>query len=240
MHNHSIDLLIWDCDGCLIDSELLACSIPAALLTEMGFPITAQAYVERFAGQGIRHSIRLIEEETGRSFMEGFPFDRLRAEREALFEASLRPIDGVHEALARINMSMCVASGSEVDRLKQTLSIAGLYERFAGCIFSAEQVERGKPAPDLLLFAARQMGAIPARCLVIEDSIIGVKAAQAAGMRVFGFAGASHVSDIWKERLAATGVEKLFEDMRELPDLLADCVGAVGRVLRPDTLSETG
>ncbi|MDR3425793.1 MAG: HAD family hydrolase [Alphaproteobacteria bacterium] len=216
-----IGCIIWDCDGCLIDSELLACGISAQLLTELGYSITAQGYIDRFAGQGIRHSIRIIEDETGLPFMERFPFSRLYQERELLFRANLKPIDGIKEVLDVLELPMCIASGSEPDRLTLTLEITGLYEKFVGRIYSATQVAHGKPAPDLFLYAAHEMGVEPNRCLVVEDSANGIMAAQAAGMPVLGFLGGSHASEAWGKKLKETGVEFLFDDMRDLPKILA-------------------
>ncbi len=215
-----IDCIIWDCDGCLIDSEVIACGQAAKVFTEIGYPITAQEYIERFAGQGIPHTIKLLEEETGKQFAKDFPFLRSREERDALFHSHLKPVKGVHEALSKIEVPMCIASGSEPDRLKLTLEITSLYECFEGRIYSATEVENGKPAPDLFLYAAQKMAVLPQNCLVIEDSVNGVRAAHAAGMTVFGFCGASHVSEKWIDALKRVGVDALFDDMRELPDLV--------------------
>jgi HAD superfamily hydrolase (TIGR01509 family) len=131
------------------------------------------------------------------------------------FEAELRPVDGVVEMLDRVSVPSCVASSSSPAQLRFSLGLVGLYERFEGRIFSATEVEHGKPAPDLFLYAASRMGALPERCVVIEDSVYGVQAARAAGMPVFAFAGGL----IARELLDGPDTV-LFDDMRALPELL--------------------
>lgn len=224
MNNHhtKIDCLIWDCDGCLIDSEILACSVSADLLGSMGYNITPQDYIDRFAGKGIRHTLQLIEQETGRTFLKHFPFEQLHTKREKLFKQSLKPIDGVKDILHDIDLPMCIASGSEFDRLNLTLSITNLKPKFTDRIFSAEQVQHGKPAPDLFLFAAAQMNISPTSCLVIEDSVSGIKAAKSAGMPVFGFIGASHATPQWKQKIQEIEPTLIFDNMRDLPKLIKD------------------
>lgn len=216
-----VELIIWDCDGCLIDSELIACSVSADMFTAMGYPITAQEMVERFAGIRGDEIFKIIEAETGRSFRAEFPFEEKERRRKQVFEQQLKAIPHVVETLDQLGLPMCIASGSDERRLKQTLGITGLYDRFEGRIFNSAQVARGKPAPDIFLFAAAQMKADLAHCLVIEDSPFGVAGAKAAGMPVFGFAGASHVNAAWRERLTLAGADLLFDDMRRLPELVA-------------------
>ncbi len=139
-------------------------------------------------------------------------------------DAGLTPVDGLPEALAAITLPTCVASSGSHEKMQQTLGRTGLYERFAGRIHSATEVARGKPAPDVFLYAARRMGVAPSACAVVEDSRPGVEAARAAGMRSFGYAGgltpASH--------LVGPGTV-VFTDMRDLPGLLADAVADGGR-----------
>jgi HAD superfamily hydrolase (TIGR01509 family) len=135
-------------------------------------------------------------------------------ERYLASQADLQPVDGIVEALDRITAQTCVASSGTHEKMRRTLGATGLYERFEGRIFSATEVEHGKPAPDLFLYAAKQMGTQPARCAVVEDSPFGVEAGQAAGMRVFAYAGGVMPA----ARLRAANV--VFDDMRELPDLL--------------------
>jgi HAD superfamily hydrolase (TIGR01509 family) len=214
------ELVIWDCDGCLIDSEMLACGAFADVLRPLGCSMTAHMVAERFAGKGIRHIIRLLEEETGRDFAGRFPFEELDRKRKQLFEAQLQAMPHIGFALDSIVLPQCVASGSELDRLYHSLNVAGLYDRFEGRIFSAAQVEKGKPAPDLFLFAAEQMNVAPDKCLVIEDGVAGVQGGKAAGMTVFGYMGGSHITDAWRDRVTEAGVDLLFDDMRDLPRLM--------------------
>jgi HAD superfamily hydrolase (TIGR01509 family) len=140
--------------------------------------------------------------------------ERRRERLLAALEAELRPVDGVVEALDAIDAPTCVASSGEHHKMRLTLGVTGLWERFEGRIFSATEVEHGKPAPDLFLHAAERMGAAPERCAVVEDSPFGVEAALAAGMRALGYAGGVSTA-------AALGDAEVFSDMRELPALLA-------------------
>jgi HAD superfamily hydrolase (TIGR01509 family) len=159
--------------------------------------------------------LREIEEHLGGQLPEGWSARLGERKREA-FEIELRAVDGVVEALDRIPIATCVASSGTHESLRLTLSLTGLYERFEGRIFSATDVRRGKPAPDLFLHAAQRMGVDPAACAVVEDSPFGIQAAKAAGMRAFAYAGGL----IPAERLRAPGIV-VFEDMRALPELLA-------------------
>lgn len=137
------------------------------------------------------------------------------------FQRELRPVPGIISALDRISVPICVASNGNLDKMRTALDITGLLPRFEGRLFSVTEVARGKPFPDLFLYAAQRMGAIPARCVVVEDSPLGVQAGIAAGMHVFGYARLSKV-----DALAAAGA-RVFSDMEELPELLQ--VAAKGR-----------
>lgn len=215
------DLIIWDCDGCLVDSELLACGVAVEIWAELGYSVTAQQYVERHAGKSQVANIREIEEETGRSFVDRFPYGEKKRRREKAFEEKLQTAPHLTEALDKIDIPMCVASGSAPERLYHCLKVVHLFERFEGRIFSAVQVPNGKPAPDLFLFAAKQMRVAPEKCLVIEDAVSGVLAGKAAGMTVFGYMGGCHVTESWRARVKEAGADLLFDDMRELPGLVA-------------------
>ena len=183
-------LVIFDCDGVLVDSERLSVRIEVQLLGEMGWPVTEAEVLERFVGRSDEHMVAAIEAQLGRPVPEFLP-----TYRERLFHAfdrELAPVEGVVGALDHLDgvgLPTCVASSGTHDKMARTLGRTGLLERFAGRIFSATQVERGKPAPDLFLFAAASMGVAPSRCLVVEDSRAGVAAARAAGMRSVGYAG---------------------------------------------------
>ncbi|MER5947969.1 HAD family hydrolase [Streptomyces sp. NPDC001904] len=208
------ELVMFDCDGVLVDSERLAVAVQVALGGELGRPLTAQDVVARFIGRShadIRAQVaaRLGEE---RAALWSKRFEELH--REAV-DSGLVAVDGIREALDGITLPTCVASSGSHDKMRHTLGRTGLYDHFAGRIFSASEVGRGKPAPDLFLHAARRMGVDPAACAVIEDSGPGVRAARSAGMRSFGYAGGLTPAG------QLEGVDTVvFHDMRELPALL--------------------
>jgi HAD superfamily hydrolase (TIGR01509 family) len=206
------DLVIFDNDGVLVDSEPISQRITAGLLTEYGWPITPAECSDRFLGYSMASIRARAEQHLGRVLPD---FDaRYHAQLFAAFRSELRPIPGVAEALARITLPFCVASSGTHERIRMGLTAVGLIDRFAGRIFSAQDVVRGKPAPDLFLHAARTLGVDPRRCAVIEDSAAGVEAANTAGMTAFGYAGATPA-----ERLQqATG--GVFQAMADLPILL--------------------
>ena len=211
----SISLVIFDCDGVLVDTERIAVRIDVIVLAELGWPMTEAEVVERFMGRSDEEMTADIEAHLGHRLPASWeePFRHLY--RQA-FEAELEPVAGVVEALDAIAIPTCVASSGTHEKIRFTLGLTGLYERFAGRIFSVSDVARGKPAPDLFLHAAARMGVPPAQCAVVEDSRYGVEAARAAGMRAFGYAGGL------APKGALAGPQTIvFEDMRELPDLLA-------------------
>ena len=210
------ELVIFDCDGVLVDSERIAVRVEAELLAELGWPLSQAEIVERFMGRTTEYMDEAIEARLG-SRLPGDWRDQFQRRYREAFAAELVPVDGVLDALDQIAVPTCVASSGSHDKLRFTLGHTGLYERFEGRIFSGYEVANGKPAPDLFLHAAARMGAGPARCAVVEDSLYGVLAARAAGMRVFGYAGGLTPAD----RLEGEATE-VFEDMRELPRLLAD------------------
>lgn len=211
-----IELVIFDCDGVLVDSERIAARVQVSLGGKLGWPLTEAEVVERFIGRShavIREQVAArLGEETAAIWAERFE----QVHREAV-NAGLAPVDGLPEALDAIALPTCVASSGSHDKMRHTLGRTGLYDRFAGRIYSATEVARGKPAPDLFLYAARRMGAVPAACAVVEDSRPGVLAARAAGMRAFGYAGGLTPA----ERLEGPGTT-VFHDMRELPELITE------------------
>jgi HAD superfamily hydrolase (TIGR01509 family) len=210
-----MQLVIFDCDGVLVDSERLAVRVESEYLTELGWPLTQAEIVERFLGHTDRYMDEAIEARLAGRLPDDWRDQFQRRYREA-FAAELAPVDGVTEAIDQIAVPTCVASSGSHDKLRFTLGHTGLYERFEGRIFSGYEVANGKPAPDLFLHAAARMGADPARCAVIEDTRPGVLAARAAGMRVFGYAGGVTPP----EHLAGEATV-VFKDMRQLPRLLA-------------------
>jgi HAD superfamily hydrolase (TIGR01509 family) len=217
----AIDLVIFDCDGVLVDSEVISCRAHAETLTSHGYPITAEQVLQRFLGRSMRHSIREVEAELGRRLPDDF-HSQVYAEIFRLFAISLEATPHIGEVLAQLAIPACVASSGPPEKISTSLNRVGLYDRFAPHIFSAVQVPNGKPAPDLFLFAADQMKTQPTNCLVIEDSVAGVSAALAAGMTVFGFHGGSHCGRGYAETLRAAGAAATFDDMRQLPGLIAE------------------
>lgn len=208
------ELVIFDCDGVLVDSERIAVKVDRAILASVGIDMTEAEIVDRFVGRSASVLFATIEEGLGRPITppERAGFDRLY--RDA-FTADLTPVCGVRTALDAITLPVCVASSSQPDNLRQKLALTGLTSYFDGHVFSAAQVTRGKPAPDLFLFAAAQMGTPPNRCIVIEDSQYGVQAGLAAGMRVLAYAGGLTPTG----GLARDGVV-VFDNMRSLPELV--------------------
>lgn len=215
---HGLGLVIFDCDGVLVDSEVLACRAGVEALAAIGHAMALERFAERFVGLSTKDVYAALEADLGRPLPEEFKADVRR--RSAVLFADLQAIDGVAATLAALPVPKCVASSSTPEALGRKLRQTGLLDHFAPALFSSAMVARGKPAPDLFLHAAASMGVPPARCLVIEDSTHGVIAAQAAGMTVFGFAGGSHCGSGHRERLAAAGADLVFAAMRELPALL--------------------
>jgi len=208
-----LELVIFDCDGVLVDSELLSNRVLAQALAEIGLPMSLEETIATFMGHSMAACVTLIEERTGRPIPPRFVAD-FRDRTFEVFRRELRPVPGIESVLDGINLPSCVASSGPPEKIHLTLSITGLLPRFAGRIFSAVEVERGKPHPDLFLHAAHKMGVAPGNCVVVEDSARGVQAAVAAGMRVFGYADLTDAGT-----LAAAGA-RVFRSMEELPSLL--------------------
>ena len=218
--NGTVDLIIFDCDGVLVDSEVISCRAHAQTLTRHGYPITADQVLDRFLGVSDREARQIIEAEIERKLPDDFEAQVKQATLQ-FYASELRPISHVGEAIAAIDLPKCVASSGTPEKIRHGLVCAGIYDQLAPHIFSASQVKRGKPAPDLFLFAAERMRTAPARCLVIEDSIPGVTGAVAAGMTVLGFHGGSHCRPGYDDTLRAAGATMTFDDMRQLPGLIA-------------------
>jgi HAD superfamily hydrolase (TIGR01509 family) len=197
----------------LVDSERISVRLDVQVLAQLGWPITEEEVIERFVGRTDEAMTREIEEYLGRKLPGAWDKEYEHLYREA-FDAELEPVDGVVEALEQISAPICVASSGRPERIEKNLKLTGLWERFAGRIFSAADVEHGKPAPDLFLHAAAEIGAEPTGCAVVEDSPFGVQAAHAAGMKAYAYAGG--IMPV--ERLRSADV--VFDDMRELPKLL--------------------
>jgi HAD superfamily hydrolase (TIGR01509 family) len=224
-HTAKFDLIIFDCDGVLVDSEVISCRVHAEVLTRYGYPITADDVHRRFLGRTARDAALEIERELGRPLADSYDLDRRTTLLAALAD-TVEAIPYLHDALDAIDTPICVASSAAHDKMLTTLTRTKLYQRFAPNIFSGTQVRYGKPAPDLFLLAAKEMAAQPERCLVIEDSVPGVTGARAAGMTVLGFHGGSHCRMGDDETLRAAGSVATFDDMRQLPDLIASVARA--------------
>jgi HAD superfamily hydrolase (TIGR01509 family) len=220
-------LLVFDCDGVLVDSETIACRVDAELFTSLGFPLSFEEIRRDFVGVSASTMCREIEARFGRRLPADMPQRLLQGALDA-FETELRAIPRVAQAVGALGGARCVASSSSPPRIRRSLELAGLLDLFAPHLFSATMVRNGKPAPDLFLHAAAEMGAAPESCVVIEDSVPGVAAARAAGMRVLGFVGGGHCVDGHGERLRALGADAIFDDMAELPRLVAALAGRTG------------
>ncbi|MEV6579561.1 HAD family hydrolase [Streptomyces sp. NPDC051582] len=210
-----IELVIFDCDGVLVDTERLAVRLQVELGAELGWPLTADEVVERFIGRAKESIVGQLTERLGAGTAGLWWKLLIERHREAV-DLGLDPVAGLPEALAAIALPTCVASSGSHEKMRHTLGCTGLYGHFEGRIYSASEVLRGKPAPDLFLHAARKMGFDPEVCAVVEDSGPGVRAARAAGMRAFGYSGGPTPAG----RLEGPGTV-VFDDMRKLPGLLA-------------------
>ncbi len=209
-------LLIFDCDGVLVDSEGIAFDVLRQMLATLGKPMSLAECRQRFMGRRTPDVLAEIETELGHPI----PADMDARMKVLLFErfrCELRPVAGVKDALSHLEKPICVASSSPPERIALSLEVTGLAPLFDDHVFSAEQVAEGKPAPDLFLFAAKSMGVAPRETIVIEDSTPGVLAARRAGMAVIGFAGASHADDTLVIALHAAGADAVLTSMADLP-----------------------
>jgi len=208
------ELIIFDCDGVLVDSERIAIKIESEGLTALGWPLSHEEVIERFVGRSSAYGHAEIVAKLGVAIAESWSAEFRRKYRAAL-EADVVAVEGVVEALDQIDTLTCVASSSDHDHLRLVLGRTGLYARFEGRIFSATDVKNGKPSPDLFLHAAASLGIPPSSCAVIEDSAPGIVAAQAAGMDAYAFLGGVTPP----ERLLLPGVIPVAH-MRDLPNTL--------------------
>jgi len=216
--------LIYDCDGVLVDSEVLAGAALAELMTNLGHPLTGAECTRIFGGLNVTDVLAKAEQILGRPV----PPDRGKEAGQRLlerFRQKLQPVNGVAAAIASLPYRRCVCSSSAPERLRLSLDVTGLAPLFGKDVFSAAQVQRGKPAPDLFWFAARALGEAPSDAIVIEDSPLGIAAARAAGMRSIGFVGASHVAPDLRERLKAAGADLIVDAMVDLPGAIATLSG---------------
>lgn len=215
----TFELVIFDCDGVLVDSERIAIRVDAVMLDRLGWPLTEREIIERFVGRPHDFMVSEIEAYLGSPLPDGWEQEFVPM-YEAAFTAELTAVDGIADALDHIaneqpDLPICVASSSSHRSIRRSLELTGLRHHFDDRIYSVEDVSHGKPAPDVFLHAADQMGCDPAVCAVVEDSAHGVAAGRSAGMRVFGFGGGVTPA----ERLIGPDTV-LFHDMRDLPGLL--------------------
>ena len=212
------ELVIFDCDGVLVDSEIIAARVEAGLITAAGFPIEAEELAERYAGLTFKDILMEIEREAAIPFQAS-----LLGEAERLVDKRLssevRATEGAREAVASVPYPKCVCSNSSKHRIEAMLGRTGILPLFGGNIFSAKEppVEKPKPAPDVFLHGAQAMGARPEACFVVEDSVHGVHAAKAAGMRAIGFTGNSHSYPGLADALTDAGAETV---INRWPDFL--------------------
>lgn len=210
------ELVIFDCDGVLVDSEPISLAVLVEALAAAGVAMSEEEAHARFLGRSLKSMSEILHDEYGLAVDTAF-LDSMRKVLYERFRAELRPIDGIAETVDGLGIAHCVASSSQPERIRLSLSVTGLIDRFEPNIFSATMVSRGKPAPDLFLHASASMGVDPARCVVVEDSPAGIEAAKSAGMRVVAFTGGSHArTPRHRETLLDLKPDALFDDMREL------------------------
>jgi len=208
-------LIIFDCDGVVVDSEMLACRTLAEVLRRYSVPVDLDEIFERFLGRSFAVVEAHYRAVRGEPMPARFREDYGAALAEA-YRASLRPMPHVEDVLSGLGRPYCLASSSGPDRIRLTLHVTRLAAYFGERVYSAEMAARGKPAPDLFLLVAERMGVPPAEALVVEDSVSGVTAAKAAGMTVWGFTGGSHcVGREIGSQLLAAGADRVFSSMRD-------------------------
>lgn len=221
MNTRNGKLVIFDCDGVLVDSEPIAFAVLREMLADAGLTFSESWAYENFLGKSMAAITAMIAREHDLELDEA----ALAAMRKRLyerFEAELEPVPGIDTLLSDFPFARCVASSSQVERIRLCLNRTGLIGFFEPNIFSASMVPNGKPAPDLFLHAARSMGYAPRNCIVVEDSPAGIRAAKAAGMTVFAFTGASHaIASNLRPLVESLKPAAIFDDMAQLPGLIA-------------------
>lgn len=212
-------LIIFDCDGVLVDSEIIANRVLAAHLSRFGYPVTAAESRAQFLGRTIPGVIKMVQD-AGVELPEDFEAT-LRARDVEAFKNDLKPVPGIAETLIHLeDIEKCVASSGSPDKIRSNLQTTGLIQHFDGRMFSAVDVDKPKPAPDLFFLAAARMNVAPSACVVIEDTALGIKAAKRAGMRAIAYIGASHRSPADAGPLRKAGADIVIDDMTQLPSVL--------------------
>jgi HAD superfamily hydrolase (TIGR01509 family) len=214
-----MDAVIFDCDGVLIDSETICLRVELECLAEIGLTYDRDAYADRYLGTSTRDFFALLNEDHHARFSRALPdgfADGLHQRIIDAVDANLTAIHGVHDVVDALKVPKAIASGSSTLGLEKKLRKVALFDAFAPHIYSAQIVPRGKPAPDIYLHAAAQIGVAPDRCIAVEDSVNGAAAARAAGMRVIGFTGGGHCPPTQAARLRAAGAVEVVSHMRDL------------------------
>jgi HAD superfamily hydrolase (TIGR01509 family) len=209
------DLVIFDCDGVVVDSERIVFEVFGLFLRSLGVHLTDAETREQFLGRTLPECMKIVERLRGEPAPPG-ALERYCEDRDRVLREHVRPVAGIRDVLETLTLPYCIASSGGYDKMRITLGATKLMPFFEGRLFSATEVPRGKPAPDIFLFAAERMGASPARTAVVEDTVNGVRAGCAAGMTVLGYVDLTPA-----ERLVEAGASRTFADMRELPALLA-------------------
>lgn len=208
------DLVIFDCDGVVVDSERVVFKVFDAFIRSLGVYLSEAEMHEQFLGRRLSECMTIVAELSGKAVSPG-AVDRYCTDRDRVLREQVQPVAGIREVLEVLRIPYCIASSGDHDKMRLTLGATGLMPFFEGRLFSATEVPNGKPAPDVFLYAAKRMGADSKRTAVVEDSVNGVLAGRAAGMTVLGFAGLTPAA-----KLRAVGATRVFADMRELPALL--------------------
>ncbi|ESW85087.1 HAD family hydrolase [Mesorhizobium sp. C280B] len=215
------ELVIFDCDGVLVDSEMLSVSALLEMIALAGGNVSEDIAYEHFLGKSMKSVREILASDFGLDLTDQH-LTEMRSELMRRFREELKPMPGIAQVLPRLGVPCCVASSGTLERIHYALAVTGLLGLLEPHLFSAAMVARGKPAPDLFLHAADKMRAAPRNCLVVEDSPAGIEAARAAGMRVLAFTGGSHTGNpALKARLASSEPDFIFADMLQLPDLIA-------------------
>ena len=207
-------LIIFDCDGVLVDSELIINTVFAELLNNLGLNVNIEDMYENFVGHSFAQCMVKIEKMLGKMPPDNFEALYRRETTKAL-EKDLQPVRGVKDVIDQLSVPYCVASSSSHERMQSTLGITGLLPYFEGKLFSVKDVSRGKPYPDVYLHAAQAMGFEPSKCIVIEDTPIGVEGGISAGMTVFGYSERTSA-----HKLKTAGAHKVFDKMARLVDFI--------------------
>jgi len=223
---YKFDAIIWDCDGVLIDSEVISCSVSVDFLKNYGIEIELSDYMDKFLGCRFKDTLRILEGKFGinlTKIVTQTDIDRRNQCKLDLFETELKAIPNVDKVLEILEVPTAVASGSYSKRLQKSLTLTNLIQFFEDDkICSSDFVKHGKPAPDVFLYAAKKLGIKPERCLVIEDSHNGIIGAKKAGMTAFGFTGASHMTQKRIAKLKEVEADFIFNDMLDLQKLLKE------------------